>query len=88
MKPALRIGLCQMQVHPGEPARNAETMLRWMREYNDTADLLVFPEMCIPGYLLGDMWERPAFLRDCEYWTDRIIEATVAAIRQRTHSSP
>jgi len=65
-----------MQVHPGEPARNAETMLRWMKEYRDSADLLVFPEMCIPGYLLGDMWERPAFLRECEYWATRIVEET------------
>ena len=47
----LRIGLCQMRVHPGEPSRNAETILRWMETYRDSTDLLVFPEMCLPGYL-------------------------------------
>ena len=30
------------------------------------ADIIVFPEMAVPGYLLGDEWERPAFLRECE----------------------
>src|SRR5690606_32177864 len=41
-------------------------------------DLLVFPEMCVPGYLIGDMWERPAFLRECETWNQRIVAATDA----------
>ena len=38
--------------------------------------LLLFPEMSIPGYLLGDTWEQPAFLRDCEYWGDQIVKAS------------
>lgn len=32
--------------------------------------------MSIPGYLLGDTWEQPAFLRDCEYWGDQIVKAS------------
>jgi NAD+ synthase (glutamine-hydrolysing) len=78
---SLRIALCQMRVHPGEPARNADTILRWIAEAvavakEQRADLLVFPELCVPGYFLGDGWERPAFLRDCEAGNARIIEAT------------
>jgi NAD+ synthase (glutamine-hydrolysing) len=65
-----------MRVHPGEPARNAETMLRWIADCRGRADLLVFPELCVPGYFLGDAWERAAFLRDCEAWNARLIEAT------------
>ena len=72
----LRIGLCQMRVHPGEAVRNTESMLRSMEEFRGKADLLVFPELCVPGYLLGDLWERPAFLRDCEYGSKRLVEAT------------
>ncbi len=78
---SLRFALCQMRVHPGEPARNAETMLRLIAENaalsaETRADVLVFPELCVPGYFLGDGWERPAFLRDCETWNARIIAAT------------
>ena len=43
---------------------------------NDAIDLLLFPEMSIPGYLLGDTWEQPAFLRDCEYWGKMVIDAS------------
>jgi NAD+ synthase (glutamine-hydrolysing) len=35
-----------------------------------------FPEMAVPGYLLGDEWERQAFLRDCEACGERIREAS------------
>src|SRR5690606_14295231 len=76
--PKLRIALCQLRVHPGEPARNAAAMLRWIDEQRGHADVLVFPELCVPGYFLGDTWERPAFLRDCELWNARLIAATAA----------
>ena len=38
--------------------------------------LLIFPEMAIPGYLLGDEWERAAFLRECEVCGDEIRMAS------------
>ncbi len=40
------------------------------------AQLVVFPEMAIPGYLLGDAWERDAFLRECEACGHAIREAS------------
>lgn len=71
------VGMAQMEVFPGEPARNARAMLEIMAAARGSGiDLLVFPEMCLPGYLLGDMWERPAFLRECEAWTRAVTEAT------------
>jgi NAD+ synthase (glutamine-hydrolysing) len=39
-------------------------------------ELIVFPEMAIPGYLLGDTWEQPSFLRDCEEYGNQIIAAS------------
>lgn len=73
---SVRVALCQMRVHPGEPERNAGEMLRRIASLRGAADLLAFPELCVPGYLLGDAWERPAFLRDCEAWNARVIAAT------------
>jgi NAD+ synthase (glutamine-hydrolysing) len=40
------------------------------------AHVIIFPEMAIPGYLLGDTWEQPAFLRDCEHFGRQIIAAS------------
>ena len=40
------------------------------------ADIVLFPELTIPGYLLGDLWEQNAFLRDCEAWGKELIAAS------------
>jgi NAD+ synthase (glutamine-hydrolysing) len=73
----IKIAVAQMQVFPGDPARNGARMLELMDGARGLgAHLIAFPEMCIPGYLLGDMWERPAFLRECETWASRIVAAT------------
>src|SRR6185436_7438275 len=72
----LSVGMAQMEVHPGQPARNAAAMLDAIAAARERGiDLLVFPEMCLPGYLLGDMWERQAFLRDCEAQARRVVAA-------------
>ena len=64
---ALAIGMAQMEIYPGEPARNLASLKEIFASAREAGvDLLAFPEMCLPGYLLGDMWERPAFLRECE----------------------
>lgn len=71
------IGMAQLEVLPGEPARNGSRMLEMIAEARALGvELLAFPEMSIPGYILGDMWERPSFLRECETWAERIVEAT------------
>ncbi|HKP94716.1 MAG TPA: NAD(+) synthase [Fibrobacteria bacterium] len=71
------VAMAQLEVSPGEPARNGARMLELIAEARGRGvSLLAFPEMSLPGYLLGDMWERRSFLRECETWTERIIEAT------------
>lgn len=32
------------------------------------ADIIIFPEMAIPGYLLGDTWEQTLFERLLGLW--------------------
>ena len=39
-------------------------------------DVLVLPEMCLSGYLIGDIWEQDSFLEECELYGQRIIEAS------------
>lgn len=72
----LKIALAQIKVIPGRPDLNAEKMLQFIQQAKaGQADLVLFPEMSIPGYLLGDTWEQPAFLRDCEAWGTKIAQA-------------
>ena len=62
----LKIASAQMEIQPGRPDANTENMLRQMEEAKaNHADIIIFPEMAIPGYLLGDTGEQDAFLRDC-----------------------
>jgi len=74
-----RVKACLAQIHvlPGQPAANTETMLKAIVTARaQAAELVVFPEMAIPGYLLGDAWERDAFLRECEACGHQIREAS------------
>ena len=73
----LKVCLAQIEVHPGEPHRNADKML-WCIEKakKDSADLICFSELAIPGYLLGDQWERESFIYDCQEAAQKVIAAS------------
>lgn len=74
---SVRIRVVQMDVRPGRPADNTRRLLAAMADARrDGIPMLAFPEMAIPGYLLGDEWERPAFLRDCEACGEEVRAAS------------
>lgn len=73
----MKIFLAQIEIVPGRPDINGKKMLEVMLQAKAAhTDLLLFPEMAIPGYLIGDTWEQTTFLRDCEFWGNTIIEQT------------
>ena len=66
-----------MDVLPGRPRDNTAKILAAITAAKSAGiQLIVFPEMAIPGYLLGDEWERAAFLRDCEACGEEIRAAS------------
>ena len=72
-----RLAIGQFEISPGRPDLNARSMLNQINlAQKKDADIIVFPEMAIPGYLLGDTWEQPSFLRDCESWGQEIATAS------------
>jgi len=78
---SIRVCLAQLKVRPGRPVENTERMLEMIdAARGDGIDLLVFPEMAIPGYLIGDEWERGAFLRECEQCGEEIAAASEGLI--------
>lgn len=73
----LRMMIGQMEVIPGHPDINTATILKLLGEARQAeVDLVILPEMCISGYLLGDTWEQQAFLRDCESYGQEVIKAS------------
>lgn len=67
----------QMEVIAGHPDQNLQRILELIAQAkNRKADLLLLPEMALPGYLIGDTWEQQSFLDDCEYYAEEITKAS------------
>ena len=73
----IRIAFGQIQVHPGEPATNFQSMMHAI-DYAKavSTDILIFPELCLSGYMVGDLWDQVPFIKDCLYYGDEIVKAT------------
>lgn len=77
MQKGLRTALAQMPVVAGNPRANATWMMDEIaRAKARGVDILIFPELCVPGYLIGDEAEDESFVRDVWYWNDRFVAAT------------
>ena len=64
-----------MEVAPGRPDRNVARMLERIERHRD-AEVVVFSEMCVPGYLIGDAWEIDALVADFADWSETVREAS------------
>ena len=78
---AITIACGQMEVIPGRPDLNTAKIKRLMEQAKaEAVDLLLLPEMAVPGYLIGDLWEQQAFLDDCEAYGREIIQAATGGL--------
>ena len=73
----IRIAFGQIQVHLGDPATNFQSMIHAI-DYAKavSTDILIFPELCLSGYMVGDLWDQVPFINDCLYYGDEIVKAT------------
>ena len=71
------IAFGQIQVHPGDPATNFQSMMHAI-DYAKavSTDILIFPELCLSGYMVGDLWDQVPFINDCLYYGEELIKAT------------
>ena len=66
-----------MEVRAGKPDLNVRSMLGFIERAREAgAAIVAFPEMSIPGYILGDAWEVDALVEDYEHWSDEIRDAS------------
>ena len=64
----------QLEITPGRPDVNYGKIIAAMEAARQKqADLLLLPEMALPGYLIGDLWEQQSFLDDCNYYCQHIV---------------
>ncbi|SHG24298.1 NAD+ synthase (glutamine-hydrolysing) [Fodinibius roseus] len=73
----VRIAACQIEISPGHPDVNTEKMLSLIKQAKaDKQDIVIFPEMAVPGYLIGDEWENRAFVLDCYRYNEQIVASS------------
>ena len=73
----IRIAFGQIQVHLGDPATNFQSMIHAI-DYAKavSTDILIFPELCLSGYMVGDLWDQVPFINDCLHYGEEIVKAT------------
>lgn len=73
----MKIALAQMEVVPGRPKKNLDTILSMVEEAKQqSVDLVAFPEMCVGGYLIGDKWLEDSFCLNLMEFNDRILHSS------------
>lgn len=73
----LKIICGQLEITPGRPDVNYKKIIDAIEKARSLeADILLLPEMALPGYLIGDIWEQQTFLDDCAYYAEKIVTAT------------
>jgi NAD+ synthase (glutamine-hydrolysing) len=75
--PTIKIAVAQLDIKAGQPSENVKKIIAEILKAREAGDdIIVFPEMAVPGYLLGDEWENAAFVNDCYTYNDDIRKAT------------
>lgn len=62
----MSLALVQMEIKPGHLEQNLSTLLHHLQFLSGKADLILFPELCLSGYFLGDRWTQESFCEEIE----------------------
>lgn len=74
---SVNIAVAQIDIIAGHPDINVKRIIDTIESARESGDdIIVFPEMAIPGYLLGDEWENASFVKDCYAYNKEIKNAT------------
>ena len=69
--------LAQISLKPGQPKTNFEKMAAVLNQAKqNNVDIVIYPELSIPGYFIGDIFDYEYFLHECEEYGQKFIELT------------
>jgi NAD+ synthase (glutamine-hydrolysing) len=69
------IRIAQIEVIAGRPDLNCLKIFTAM-SYSDGCEIMLFPEMCLSGYMIGDQWEESEFMDDVDDYAASILKRT------------
>lgn len=77
VKNKLKIAVAQIDIIAGRPDLNTKKIISEIDNAKLKGDdIIIFPEMAVPGYLLGDEWENYSYVKDCFAYNNDIKIAT------------
>ncbi len=69
----IKIAVVQMEVVSGRPDKNIDKIIQKIQEAKKNKyDLVIFPEMVVSGYLIGDEWENESLIKNLMKINERI----------------
>ncbi len=81
MSRKMKIAACQMEVMPGNPLANTMKIIDKIHQAKQEGhDMIVFPEMAVSGYIIGDDWDNEALMKDVFNKNQKIIDASEGII--------
>lgn len=67
------VSISEIPVESANPKANFDLMQKDIQKAIDQkSDLILFPEMALPGYFNGETWDQTAFLKECEHYHNQI----------------
>lgn len=73
----MKIYVCQTSPKTGDLEHNANNIMQLYRTaHEQKADICVFPEMCVSGYMVGDLLNYPKFISQIVKLNEHIIRHT------------
>ncbi|MBI4851644.1 MAG: NAD(+) synthase [Acidobacteria bacterium] len=77
----LKISLCQMPVIAGRPDLNRDYIIKEIElACKKGSDIIVFPEMSVTGYIIGDLYDDEYFIKDAQRCNEQIRFSTKSGI--------
>ncbi len=71
----IKVAVVQMEVVPGRPDVNFEKIINQIKKAKENGNnIVIFPEMAVAGYLLGDEWENESLIKKLMDLNEKIRE--------------
>ncbi len=71
----IKVAVVQMEVIPGMPDINFEKIIGQIKKARDNGNkIVIFPEMAVEGYLIGDEWENNGLIKNLMEFNEKIRE--------------
>lgn len=73
----MKIAVSQLEIIPSMPCDNTVRIISFIsKAKKENADIVIFPELCVSGYMIGDMFESDKFVKECEELGEEIIKSS------------